>query len=77
MTGDREIVLSQLRKLTLPELASLVNFCPAPQMNKEDIEMERSPLETIKEIECWDSEDIRKQLPPYIKSTSSQSIYGW
>ncbi|KAK4851587.1 hypothetical protein QYF36_016570 [Acer negundo] len=71
MTSDREMVLPQLETLTLQELASLVNFCAqfifpsfsylqAPQMGKEDEDMEQSPLETNREIYCQYSADLQK-----------------
>ncbi|KAK0602709.1 hypothetical protein LWI29_036175 [Acer saccharum] len=106
MTSDKEMVLPQLKELTLEKLASLVNFCPvgyhfifpslsklmvtqcpklttrfsvdqnrsvhaeakAPQTSKEDVDMEQSPLETTKEINCreWMPNALQEQLPPYI-----------
>ncbi|TXG66926.1 hypothetical protein EZV62_008201 [Acer yangbiense] len=103
-SDDREIVLPQLKELTLRELESLVNFCPvgyhfifpslsglvvlkcpkittrfsvdqngsvhaetkAPQTGKEDVDMEQSPPETTKEIECRSLYSLQIQLPPYI-----------
>ncbi|KAK0601875.1 hypothetical protein LWI29_028305 [Acer saccharum] len=106
MTCHREMVLPQLHKLTLQQLASLVNFCPvgyhfifpslsklvvtkcpklttrfsvdqnrsvhaeaeALQTGKEDVDMEQSPPETTREIECWNPDSLRKHLPPYIRN---------
>ncbi|TXG66933.1 hypothetical protein EZV62_008208 [Acer yangbiense] len=38
----------------------------APQTAKEDVDMELSPLKTTRNIECWDFDSLRKQLPSYI-----------
>ncbi|KAI9185589.1 hypothetical protein LWI28_008612 [Acer negundo] len=39
----------------------------APQTDKEDVDMEQSPLETTMEIKCWNPDSLRKRLPPYIE----------
>ncbi|KAK2639054.1 hypothetical protein Ddye_026849 [Dipteronia dyeriana] len=106
MTGHREMVLPQLQRLTLQQLASLVNFCPVgyhfifpslsylwitkcPKLTtrfsvdqnrsvhgeaealetvKEDVDMENSPPETTGTIYCYNFDDLRKRLPPYIRN---------
>ncbi|KAK0598857.1 hypothetical protein LWI29_000051 [Acer saccharum] len=65
-----ELLVTKCPKLTtrfsVDQNRSVHAEAEAPQTGKEDVDMEQSSLETTKEIECWDFDDLQSQLPPYI-----------
>ncbi|KAI9185983.1 hypothetical protein LWI28_012700 [Acer negundo] len=77
--GGNDVLLPKLRKLQLEELENFVNFYSenssldmpttkeAPQLGKEDVNMEQSPPKTTVDINCQNFDALQKRLPPYIR----------